>query len=486
MNQHQTISKRILVTGATGYIGGRLIPLLLNLGYQIRILVRDPRRIKGRSWEHQVEVTTGDLMDLASLKSAFANIDVVFYLVHSMASGADFPKKDRQAARNVVNAAQGLQHLIYLGGLYPKTQQGLIKSDHLESRAEVGNILRENLPTTEFRAGPIIGSGSASFEIVRHLTERLPIMITPKWVSNLCEPIGVDDALSYLVQAVEKDSLGIVDIGSSELTFKDMMLGYAKVRGLKRLIIPVPVLSPKLAARWIGLVTPIPNSLAVPIVAGVINSLVANTTKASQHFPEIKPVSFMEAVRLALDNTRILDIQTRWSGSLGQYKDYTISSQEGFIEEKRSSIVKASAKDVFSTFTSLGGEKGWLRWNWAWRLRGLFDKLIGGPGLRRGRRHPLDLMEGEALDFWRVERIQQDRFLLLQAEMRLPGRAWLQFEIIDETHGVKLIQTALFKPFGLGGLLYWYLLYPFHRLIFRDLLRAIAKEAEKTYRSVKP
>jgi len=473
------MGERILVTGATGYIGGRLIPLLLAKGHPVRVLVRDPRRIKGRSWEHDVEVVTGDLMQPESLASAFKDIDVVYYLVHSMASGRDFPEKDREAANNVVQAAGGIRLLVYLGGLYPNDLKGAIHSRHLESRAEVGAILREHLPTTEFRAGPIIGSGSASFEIVRHLTERLPVMITPKWVGNLCQPIGVDDALAYLVAAADKEPLGVVDVGSTRLSFRDMMLGLARERGLKRIILPVPVLTPKLAARWIGLVTPIPNALAVPIVAGVVNSLVADTAKAEEHFPKIRPLPYSEAVARALSDTRMLDIETRWSGSLGSYKGYQLKSREGFIEETRTRTVNADAEAVFGVITSLGGKQGWLRWNWAWRLRGLIDRLIGGPGLRRGRRHPTELLEGEALDFWRVERLEANRLLRLQAEMKLPGRAWLQFSLFSENGSTRLVQTAWFKPFGLGGLLYWYILYPFHRIIFRDMINAIARRAEQ-------
>ena len=290
---------KVLVTGATGYIGGRLVPRLLERSHSVRVLVREPGGIETRPWAERVEVAAGDLLDPESLRLALDGIDTAYYLVHSMGSGKDFEERDRTAAANFVAAARaaGISKVIYLGGLLPA---GADVSDHLRSRAEVGEILRQGLPATEFRAGPIIGSGSASFEMVRHLTERLPAMIAPKWVLNEVQPIGVRDILSYLVLALEREPLGVIDVGSDRMTFRQMMLGYAEVRGLRRLIVPVPVLTPHLAGLWVGLVTPIPNTLAVPIIKGMVRPVIADTARARQLFPEVEPVPYREAIELAL------------------------------------------------------------------------------------------------------------------------------------------------------------------------------------------
>ncbi|HEX3035336.1 MAG TPA: DUF2867 domain-containing protein [Thermodesulfobacteriota bacterium] len=467
---------KVLITGATGYIGGRLVPDVLERGHRVRVLVRDQRRIIGRPWADDVEVASGDLTEPDSLKSALENIDAAYYLVHSMYSGSDYAERDRYAARNFIQAARKLKKVVYLGGLLPDAKK---VSQHLKSRGEVGEILRDSLPTTEFRAGPIIGSGSASFEMVRYLTERLPVMIAPRWVLNEVQPIAIRDILKDLVLALEHEALGIVEVGADRLTFKQMMEVYADARGLKRIIFPVPVLAPKLAALWVGLVTPISNSLAVPLVEGVIHPVLADTTKATKIFPEVKPLSYRQAVEFALRRTHEGEVETRWSGALGDTPAYKLSDREGLIREVRTLDVSAPPEAVFQSFSSLGGERGWLVWEWAWSLRGSFDKIVGGPGLRRGRRHPIELLSGEALDFWRVEEVRTPRLLRLRAEMRLPGRAWLQWEAYPNGAGTRLVQTASFAPKGLGGTLYWYLLYPLHRVIFNDLVRAIADNAEK-------
>jgi len=465
---------RILVTGATGYIGGRLIPRLLDRGHDVRVLVRNPDRIRGRRWADDVEVCTGDLLNESSLPPALEGIDVAYYLVHSMGGKNNFETIDRQAAANFVTYARGLKHLIYLGGLVPQND---VRSRHLASRAEVGAILREALPTTEFRAGPIIGSGSASFEMVRYLTERLPVMIAPRWILNPVQPIAVRDVMQYLLTALDRPALGIVNIGMEALTFKQMMHGYASVRGLRRLIIPVPVLAPGLAARWVGLVTPIPNALAVPLIRGVIAPLVCEQDVAREHFPDIHPIDYQLAVRLAIERTLDDAVETRWSGAMGD-SDIGLTDREGLIREVRTVRINANAQRVFDTFTSLGGDRGWLAWNWAWTLRGLLDRIVGGPGLRRGRRHPQQLLVGESLDFWRVETVDAPRLLRLRAEMKVPGRAWLQFEAIEEEDCTRLVQTAIFAPDGLPGALYWYSLYPVHRLIFSAMARAVGRIAE--------
>jgi len=478
---------RILVIGATGYVGGRLVPRLLEEGHHVRAAARNVAHMRDRPWANQAELVSLDLLDAASIEEALPGIDVAYYLVHSMSSGADFMKRDQEAANNFVAAAKetgdDLKHVIYLGGLQP--QAGARRSAHLESRAAVGRILRDELPTTEFRAGPIVGSGSASFEMIRYLTERLPIMVTPKWVKNRAQPIGMRNVRQYLIAACGREPMGIVEIGADRLTFEAMMQTYAEVRGLRRrIIIPTPVLAPELAARWCGLVTPISNRIARPLVKGMVASTLADTTKARACFPEIEPMPYRRAVELALQRVEEHLVETRWSGA----GDHTagankleLADEQGLMRESRRIEVAAPQRPVFDAFASLGGDKGWHVWRWAWAMRGVFDQLIGGPGLRRGRRHPHELLEGEAVDFWRVERVDRPRLLRLRAEMKVPGRAWLQFEAepIDDTRSM-LIQTALFEPKGLAGFLYWWALYPMHRWIFSDLVKAVGKDAERS------
>ncbi|MGF1655418.1 MAG: SDR family oxidoreductase [Verrucomicrobiales bacterium] len=469
---------KILVTGATGYIGGRLIPRLLEQSHEVRVLVRDSRRVAGRSWAEQVEICEGDVHDVASLHRACAEVEVAYYLVHSLNTGTNYAGLDRQAAHNFCAAAVKVPLVIYLGGLLPK---GEGVSAHLRSRAEVGEILRQQLPVTEFRAGPIIGSGSASFEMVRYLTERLPIMIAPKWIRNPVQPIAVRDVLSYLLGALHKPPLGVVEIGSDVLTFRDMMLEYASVRGYKRRIIPVPVLAPWLASRWVGLVTPVSNRLAGPLVRGILHPVVSDTAKAQKLFDDIEPIPYRRAVEFALAKIEAGVVETRWSGSLGDAPASELVDWEGTVQEIRTRKVKATPEEVFDNFMSMGGDRGWLVWNWAWRVRGWIDKLVGGPGLRRGRRHPRELLPGEALDFWRVEVVEPGRMLRLRAEMKVPGKAWLQWEAVSGGDGeTRLVQTAIFQPKGTGGFVYWYGIYPLHGRIFSDLIRAIAESSERS------
>ncbi len=468
---------RVLVTGATGYIGGRLIPELLERGFRVRVLVRDRTRIEGRPWAASVEVFEGDLLAPGTLGPALEGVDAAYYLVHSMYGGKGYGERDRSAAENFVSAAGTLRHVVYLGGLFPDTEK---VSGHLSSRREVGEILRRGLPATEFRAGPIIGSGSASFEMVRYLTERLPVMVAPRWINNRVQPIYVGDVLAYLLGALEKGPSGVIDIGADSLTFREMMLGYARARGLRRRIITVPVLAPALAALWVGLVTPISNSLAVPLIEGVIHPVVGDTKRARGLFPGITPLPFAESVERALSLVLEGKTETRWSGSLGGETDYAITERQGLITERRTMRVNASPDRVFSVFTSLGGEKGWLVWNGMWKLRGLIDRLTGGPGLRRGRRDPGELLPGEACDFWRVEEVSRPGILRLRADMKLPGKAWLEWRAIPEGTGTRLVQDALFAPTGLWGVIYWKSVYPAHRLIFNGMIRAIASEAESS------
>ena len=425
---------------------------------------------------NDVEVVRGDLLEPDSLSESFDGIDAAFYLVHSMTGRKDFERTDRQAAQHFVSAAKGLRHVIYLGGLQPEDTSN--HSSHLRSRAEVGEILRGGLPTTEFRAGPIIGSGSASFEMVRYLTERIPAMIAPKWIRNEVQPIAVRDVMGYLLDALDREPLGVVSIGADRLSFKAMMQGYAKERGLHRLIVPVPVLAPKLAARWVGFVTPITNKLAVPLVEGVVQPLLVPDDRARELFPQIEPIPYQRAVELALEKIEHGEVETRWSGALGEGRATQLHDWEGMIRERQARAVNADPERVYRVFSSLGGENGWLTWNWAWTLRGMLDRVVGGPGLRRGRRDPEQLLPGEALDWWRVEAVEKPTLLRLRAEMKVPGRAWLQWETRQRDGQTWLLQTALFRPRGLPGVLYWYLLYPIHKLIFAGMARVIAERAE--------
>jgi uncharacterized protein YbjT (DUF2867 family) len=473
---------RILVTGATGYIGGRLIGRLLDRGHQVRVLVRDPRRLVDREWADRVEVHTGDLMDPSSLDGLCQGVDAAYYLVHAMYGGSDFAERDREAARNFVAAAGPLSHVIYLGGILPGTEAET-RSTHFRSRAEVGRILREGLPGTELRAGPIIGSGSASFEMVRYLTERLPAMVAPRWIQNEVRPIAVRDVLLYLVAVAERgEPLGILEVGTELLTFRQMMLEYARVRGLRRFILPVPVLTPWLSGLWVGLVTPIPNAIALPLVEGVVQPVVGDVSRSRALFPEIRPLPYREAVGLALERMRTGAVATRWSGALGGGETFEFEDREGILREVRTLRVEAPPAAVFQAFSSLGGDRGWLYWDWAWGVRGFLDQLVGGPGRRRGRRHPTLLQAGEAVDFWRVEAIEPVRLLRLRAEMRVPGRAWLQWEAIPEGEGTRLVQSALFAPAGVPGILYWYAVFPLHTFIFPGMARAVGRLAEEIVR----
>lgn len=479
-------SKLILVTGTTGYVGGRLVPRLLEAGYRVRCLVRDPARLIGRPWFDQVEIVQGDVLKADSLAAATQDVDAAYYLIHSMKSSANFQQRDLTAARNFGQAAKraGVERIIYLGGLVDPNHA---MSEHLSSRQETGEALREaGTPVTEFRAAAIIGSGSLSFEMVRYLTERVPIMVCPRWVYTRTQPIAVRDVLNYLISALDvPESAGqTIEIGGADvLTYGDMMLGYAKARGLQRWLLPVPVLTPRLSSYWVHWVTPIPAVMAKPLIEGLRNELIVRTDTARRLFPQIEPVGYQLAVQRALAKLDASQVETIWSDALatsqGDITPVTLTTQDGMIIELRQQVVDASPAVVHAVYTSLGGKQGWLYFDWAWRLRGILDRLFGGVGLRRGRRHPSQVRVGEALDFWRVEAVEPDGLLRLRAEMKVPGRAWLQFESKPQPNNQTLLQqTALFAPKGLFGLLYWYLLYPVHALIFSGMVHGLAKQAE--------
>jgi uncharacterized protein YbjT (DUF2867 family) len=476
---------RILVTGATGYIGGRLIPALLEAGHSVRCFARDPRRIEDRF--PGVQIAKGDLFDEASLGDALRECDAAYYLVHSMSDDRrDFSQRDREGARLFGNVAvhAGVGRIIFLGGLGQENSAKLSK--HLQSRHEVGDELRASgISVTEFRAAIIVGSGSVSFEMLRDLTERLPVMIAPKWVGTRCQPIGIRDVLSYLVAALDTPASAgrIIEIGGADvLPYRDLMLHYAKIRGLSRKIIPVPVLSPYLSSLWIHLITPVPAAIARPLVEGLFNEVIVRDASAREIFPQIEPAGFDAAVHRALDRYSTIGLETTWFDAFDVKKlpsDFT-GSEQGMLIDRRERESKAPPSEVFRVFTSLGGAKGWLFADWLWEARGVLDRIVGGIGTRRGRRSATTLRAGDAVDFWRVEVYEPNRMLRLRAEMKLPGSAWLQFEALPrDDGGTYLRQTAFFDPRGAFGFAYWYAVLVFHQIIFNNMARRIVLEAEQ-------
>ncbi|HET6477130.1 MAG TPA: SDR family oxidoreductase [Thermoleophilia bacterium] len=476
----------ILVTGATGYVGGRLVPRLLDAGRRVRVLVRDPRRMQGRAWAGRVAVASGDVLRPETLSEALAGVDVAYYLVHSMAKGEGFHERDLAAARAFGRAAAAahIGRIVYLGGLGDPAAD---LSQHLRSRQETGEALREaGVPVTEFRAAVVVGSGSISFEMIRYLTERLPVMVCPQWVYTRVQPIAVDDLLRYLVAALDvPDSVGrVVEVGGSDvLTYGEMMLGYARARGLWRHLQPVPVLTPTLSSYWVHLVTPIPSVIARPLIEGLRNETIVRDHGALDLFPAIHPVDYETSVRAAVASLDTGEVETRWADALvtsgGDVQPRVLTTQEGKLIERRQAVVAATPQETFAVLQTIGGRRGYRAWDWAWQLRGAADRLVGGAGLRRGRRDPDEVRVGDALDFWRVEAVEPDRLLRLRAEMKVPGTAWLQFETLPHDDGTLLVQTAYFAPRGVPGLAYWYILLPVHSRIFSGMIAALAAEASR-------
>lgn len=473
----------ILLTGATGYVGGRLLKELEARGHAVRCMTRRPEEFRTRAGT-KTSMVRGDVLDEEDLLKALQGVQCAYYLVHSMGSAADFREKDRRAADGFAKAARKrqLEKIIYLGGLGQAEEE---LSPHLASRQEVGRILRESgVPTIEFRASIILGSGSLSFEMIRSLVDRLPVMITPRWVRTLAQPIAIDDVLAYLLAALDfpvQDS-EIFEIGGPErLSYADIMREYARQRGLKRLIIPVPLLTPRLSSLWLGLVTPIFARVGRKLVESLRHPTVVTDPRALEVF-QVRPLSMRQAIARALENEDREIAETRWSDSLSSLGAGPAWGGVRFgsrLVDSHSIDIAFPPTAVFPVVESIGGKRGWYYANRLWKLRGLIDLLFGGPGMRRGRRDPRRLAPGETLDCWRVEEVERNRLLRLRSEMKMPGRAWLQFEVRPSNSGSHLRQTAIFDPVGLAGNLYWYSLYPAHRLIFEGMLREIARRVRR-------
>ncbi|MFD4953331.1 SDR family oxidoreductase [Streptomyces sp. NPDC058451] len=489
---------RCLVTGATGYIGGRLVPELLDSGNRVRCLARSPGKLRDHPWAARTEVVRGDVTDPESVAAALRDVDVAYYLVHALGTGKDFEETDRRAARVFGERARaaGVRRIVYLGGLTPAGVPERELSPHLRSRAEVGRILlASGVPTTVLRAAVIIGSGSASFEMLRYLTERLPVMVTPSWVGTRIQPIAVRDVLRVLVAGARMpdDVNRAFDIGGPDvLTYRDMMLRYAAVAGLpRRVIVPVPVLTPRLSSHWIGLVTPVPAAIARPLAESLRHEVVCREHDILRYVPDPPghPIGFDEAVRLALQRVREAQVTTRWSSASvpGAPSDPLPTDPDwaggSLYTDRRERTVDAPPEALWRVVEGIGGDHGWYSFPLAWALRGGLDRLAGGVGLRRGRRDAQRLRAGDSLDFWRVEEIEPGRLLRLRAEMRLPGLAWLEMRVGTDAEGRTLYrQRAVFHPHGLLGHAYWWSVSPFHAVVFGGMARNISGAAAEQAR----
>lgn len=483
----------VLVTGATGYIGGRLVPELLSAGFRVRVMARNQRNMSDREWYENVEFVQADAEDPYSLAEALRGVDIAYYLIHSMGTGSQFADLDRTTAENFAKAAKdaSVERIVYLGGLYPNEEK---LSPHLQSRKEVGEILlASGVPTTVLRAAVIIGSGSLSFEMLRYLTERLPIMVTPRWVDSKIQPIAVRDVLNYLVKSANMPpevNRGF-DIGGPDvLTYREMMVLYAHVAGLKhRRIMSLPFMSPSLSSRWVGLITPVPKKIARPLMESLINEVVCKENDISRYIdePEEGLIGFHRAVELALQRIQDGRVTTRWTSAthVGAPSDPLPSDPDwaggSLYVDERQRVVDASPEQLWRVIEGIGGEHGWYSWRFGWWSRGLLDRFVGGPGLRRGRRDPFNLVVGDALDWWRVEELEEGHLLRLRAEMRLPGLAWLEL-IVDKDHEGRTLfrQRALFHPLGPAGGIYWTMIKPFHGLVFGGMQRNIAQVAKNS------
>ncbi|RBY80861.1 DUF2867 domain-containing protein [Geodermatophilus sp. TF02-6] len=486
-----TTPRTCLVTGATGYVGGRLVPELLAAGHRVRVMTRSPERLRDHPWAGQVEITRADAGDAEAVAAACAGADVVYYLVHALGTGPEFEETDRRTARVVARVAReaGVGRLVYLGGLEPEGEE---LSPHLRSRAEVARILLgSGVPTVVLRAAVVLGSGSASFEMLRHLTERLPVMVTPRWVHSRIQPIAIRDVLRYLVgcATLPAEVHRSFDIGGPDvMTYLDMMQRFAAVAGLsRRRILPVPVLSPALSSHWVGLVTPVPAGIARPLVESLRNTVVCAEHDIARHVPDPPEglLGFDDAVRLAIQRVKDAAVATRWSSASvpGAPSDPLPTDPDwaggSLYVDERAGVSDASPAALWRVVEGIGGESGWYSFPLAWEVRGWLDRAVGGVGLRRGRRSPHDLYVGEALDFWRVEELDEGRLLRLRAEMRVPGLAWLEFHVEPDDGRTRLRQKATFRPHGLFGHLYWWVLVPFHGVVFGGMVRNICRAAEE-------
>jgi uncharacterized protein YbjT (DUF2867 family) len=477
----------VLVTGATGYVGGRLVRELLAHNYRVRVLVRDAHKLQDYPWRDQVEIIEGDATDTSALNIALSGIDLAYYMLHALMVSKDFEKLEEELAQKFGSIAKqnGVKRIVYLGGIASPDDN---LSPHMSARAKTGEILRSSgVPTIELRAGVVIGSGSASFEMLRHLTERLPIMVTPKWLKNRIQPIAVRDVLRYLIGSATIDSSvnRDFDIGGPEVfTYMEMMQIFAEVAGLRRrIIIPLPVLTPRLASGWIGLVTPVPVTLAKRLVASLKHEVVARNDEIRKYVPDSPEgmTDFRKAVSLALTRIKELDVETRWSDSQtpGTHSEPLPTDPDwaggSLYVDLRQYLSDDKPEEVWKRVESIGGENGYSTATWAWELRGLMDRFVGGVGLRRGRRDPNQLREGEALDFWRVEEIDRPKLLRLRAEMKLPGLAWLEFKVSQHESGKTLVtQRALYHPRGLFGHIYWWMVLPMHGIVFPSMAKKMA------------
>ncbi|MGJ9422501.1 SDR family oxidoreductase [Aeromicrobium sp. CF3.5] len=482
---------RSLVTGATGYVGGRLVPELLAAGHDVRVMVRDPRKAQARDWADDVEIVRADAAHADEVRLALQGVDVAFFLLHSIGAGEDFVATERAIAETFAAEAEaaGVQRIVYLGGMDPEAEE---LSEHLRSRHEVGTVLlASNVPTVVLQAGVVIGSGSASFEMLRYLTERLPVMITPKWVHTEVQPIAVRDVLRYLVGCADlpADVNRAFDIGGPDvLTYFEMMQRYAAVAGLpKRRVLPVPVLSPGLSSHWVGLITPVPASLARPLVESLKNTVVATDDDILGFVPDPPEglIGFDRSVELALTKIQNLDVPTRWTSAstVGAPSEGLPTDPDwaggSLYKDERTREVDASPANLWTVIEGIGGPNGWYSWALAWWVRGILDRFLGGPGLRRGRRNARNLVIGDVLDFWRVEETDDATLLRLRAEMKLPGLAWLELQVGSTEGGTTTFHhRALFAPRGLLGHLYWWSILPFHGIIFGSMQKNISKAAE--------
>jgi uncharacterized protein YbjT (DUF2867 family) len=474
------LNHSILVTGATGYVGGRLWRRLEADGRRVRCLVRRQSVLASRV-NAATEVVHGDVLDAESLGPALAGVESAYYLIHSMGTGGDFEDQDRIAAHNFARAARraGVRRIIYLGGL----GHGQELSPHLRSRHEVGEILRESgVPVVELRASIVIGSGSLSFELIRALVERLPVMITPRWVEIEAQPIAVDDLLAYLIAALDVPlaESRVFEIGGADrVSYGDLMREYARQRGLQRPMFRVPVLTPRLSSLWLGLVTPLYARVGRKLIESIKHPTIVRDRSALEVFP-VKPRGSREAIAAAIRNEDREIAESRWYDAFssgGEARNLARVRFGNRIIDSRTRDIDVSPEDAFAPIRRIGGDTGWYAYDWLWRLRGFVDLLVSGVGVRRGRPEPDELHVGDALDFWRVEAYEPGRLLRLAAEMKLPGRAWLEFEVVPRDGGATIRQTALFDPVGLGGLVYWYGLYPLHSLVFSGLIRGIVRGA---------